>query len=51
MSERLERTWQQIAKELASETNPFKRRNLEEELAAALKDGSFQKFGKCEVGP
>jgi hypothetical protein len=41
-----ERTWQEIARELANETSPFKRRTLEEELSVALKNGSFQKFGK-----
>jgi len=41
-----ERTWQQIAKELAKETSPCKRRKLEEELSSALKNGSFQIFGK-----
>jgi hypothetical protein len=41
-----ERTWQQIALELANETSPSNRRKLEEELAAALQNGSFQMFGK-----
>jgi hypothetical protein len=40
------RTWQEIATELAKETNPPKRRKLEEELSAALKNGSFQIFGR-----
>ena len=40
-----ERTWQQIARELAKEISSLKRRKLEEELSVALTNVSSKKFG------
>jgi hypothetical protein len=46
-----DRSWQEVARDLAREMNPLKRRELEEELQAALENGTFQKFGMREEPP
>jgi hypothetical protein len=41
-------TWQQIAKELAKESNPAKRRKLQRNLRQALERAGFQNYATAK---